>query len=323
MTGGAGYIGSIVAVHLLRAGHEVVVLDDLRTGHADTIDRIAAHAPAGAPLSFHQLGIDRAGEVLGEGIEGVLHFAALALVPESVTAPERYWHTNVGGSLALLDAMREAGVGRLVFSSTCATYGDPDRARIDETTPTMPVNAYGASKLAVDHIISSYAIAHGLAATSLRYFNVVGALTGDGSPALGERHDPETHLVPRLLTAARDGSPVSVFGTDYPTPDGTAIRDYLHVADLADAHLSALDRLQPGRHAIYNLGTASGSSVREVIAAVEAVTGRTLDVREEDRRAGDPPALVASGARAAAELDWIPHRSLTQAIGDAWAALQA
>jgi UDP-glucose 4-epimerase len=321
VTGGAGYIGSIVAVQLLRDGHEVVVLDDLRTGHADTIDRIAAHASS-AEVPFHDLPIDRAGEVLDSSFDAVMHFAALALVPESVEHPERYWHGNVVGSLALLDAMRDAGVGQLVFSSTCATYGEVTVDQIDESTPTMPVNAYGASKLAVDHIISSYATAHGLAATSLRYFNVVGALVGDGLPPLGERHDPETHLLPRLLMAARDGSTVSIFGTDYPTRDGTAVRDYLHVLDLADAHLAALAHLTPGEHTIYNLGTADGSTVREVVAAVRAVTGREdMEVEEGDRRAGDPASLVAASGLARTALGWTPTRSLQDAIADAWAAL--
>lgn len=325
ITGGAGYIGSVVSARLLEEGHEVVVLDDLRTGHAETIDRIRAVAPEAAALSFHELPLERAGEVLDGSFDGVMHFAALALVPESVAHPERYWHGNVVGSLALLDAMRQTGVGRLVFSSTCATYGEVDVDAIDETTPTMPVNSYGASKLAVDHLISSYAQAHGLAATSLRYFNVVGALVRSegsaGGGALGERHDPETHLVPNILRAAREGTPVTVFGTDYPTRDGTAVRDYLHVLDLADAHLAAWEGLAEGAHTIYNLGTGGGSSVREVIAAVERVTGHTLAVSEEPRRPGDPPSLVSASDLARDRLGWVPKRTLEEAIADAWAAM--
>ena len=244
----------------------------------------------------------------------MLHFAALALVAESVELPERYYRGNVVGSLNLLDAMRAAGIGRIVFSSTCATYGDPETVPIGEDEPPTPVNAYGNSKLAVDRMLADEARAHGLAAVSLRYFNVAGA-----SGELGEDHEPETHLIPLILQAAAGRrTHVSIFGTDYPTEDGTAIRDYLHVDDLARAHLLALDRAVPGRHAVYNLGSGSGYSVREVIDAARAVTGRAIAVREEGRRPGDPPRLVAANAKAREGLGWTPERSLEDMVRDAW-----
>ena len=219
-----------------------------------------------------------------------MHFAALALVAESVEHPERYWRTNVTGTLNLLDGMRAHGVGRLVFSSTCATYGDPETVPMSEDEPTDPVNAYGDSKLAVDRMLATECRAHGLGAASLRYFNVAGA-----SGELGEDHEPETHLIPLVLQAAAGRRPhISVFGTDYPTRDGTAVRDYIHVEDLGEAHLLALDALQPGRHRVYNLGTGTGYSVREVVEAARRVTGREIVAREEPRRPGDPPELVAA-----------------------------
>jgi UDP-glucose 4-epimerase len=305
VAGGAGYIGSVVSAVLVRGGHEVVVLDDLRKGHADAV--------GDAPLV--RLPLARAGEVLDPSFDLVVHLAADALVPESVARPEVYWANNVGEGLALLEAMRAADVGRILFSSTCAVYGQPDALPITEATPTRPVNAYGATKLAFDHALTSYAVAHGLAAVSFRYFNVVGALG-----PLRERHDPETHLVPNLLRGAT-GDGFTIYGTDFPTRDGTAIRDYVHVLDLADAHTAALPVLQAGTHHIVNLGSGGGSSVREVLAAVERVTGRTISVREADRRPGDPPELVADSSRATDLLGWTPTRSLEQAIADAWAAM--
>ena len=307
VTGGAGYIGSVVAKQLLGAGHEVVVLDDLSRGHAGALPGGAAHA------NVSLLDPAALGEQLA-GIDGVLHFAALALVEESVEHPERYWRNNVVGTLNLLDAMRAAGVGRLVFSSTCATYGEPETVPISEDEPAAPVNSYGASKLAVDLMIRDECRASGLAAASLRYFNVAGA-----SGELGEDHEPETHLIPLVLQAAagvRDH--IKVFGTDYPTRDGTAVRDYIHVEDLGEAHLLALDALERGRHRIYNLGTGDGYTVREVIEAARRVTGREIAVREEGRRPGDPPELVAANARAREELGWAPLRGLDEMIADAW-----
>jgi UDP-glucose 4-epimerase len=290
-----------------------VVLDDLSRGHARAIPEGAAHAD----VSLTDPGA--LAEPLAGGIDAVVHFAALSLVAESVEHPERYWHNNVTGSRNLLDAMRAAGVGRLVFSSTAATYGEPERMPITEDDPTAPTNAYGASKLAVDLMIRDECVAHGLAAASLRYFNVAGA-----SGPLGEDHHPETHLIPLVLQAAagvRDH--ISVFGTDYPTRDGTAVRDYIHVEDLGAAHLLALDRVQPGTHRIFNLGTGDGYTVREVVEAVRRVTGRDLTVREEPRRPGDPPELVAANARARSELGWTPERDLDTMIADAWAWHQA
>jgi UDP-glucose 4-epimerase len=249
-----------------------------------------------------------------EGVDAVLHFAALALVAESVEHPERYWHNNVTGTLNLLDAMRAEGVRKLVFSSTCATYGEPETVPISEDEPPAPVNAYGASKLAVDLMLRDECRAHGLAAASLRYFNVAGA-----SGALGEAHEPETHLIPLILQAAAGARDhIKVFGTDYPTRDGTAVRDYIHIEDLGEAHLLALDRLEPGRHRVFNLGAGDGYSVREVIEAARRVTGREIPVRDEGRRPGDPPELVAANARACEELGWAPRRGLDEMIADAW-----
>ena len=307
VTGGAGYIGSIVAATLLASDHEVVVLDDLSTGHRDAV-------PDGATLV--ESGVSEAGAVLdGKGFDAVLHFAAKSLVAESVAHPELYWSANVVGSLHLLRAMREAGVPRLVFSSTAATYGTPTESPITENTPAVPESPYGQSKLAVDHMIAGEARAHGLAAASLRYFNV-----GGSSGGLGERHDPETHLIPNVLAvpAGRRGS-VDVFGTDYATPDGTAIRDYLHVEDLTDAHLLALEAAVPGEHTVLNLGTGTGYSVREVVDACRRVTGHPVPHVDRDRRPGDPPTLVASAERAKAELGWTPRHDLERIVADAWA----
>jgi UDP-glucose 4-epimerase len=314
VTGGAGYIGSIVAHHLLEAEHEVVILDNLRHGHRQAV-------PADAKLVVADL-LDR--EVLDaavdQGFDAVLHFAALALVGESGTHPERYYRTNVAGTLNLLDAMRAAEVGRLVFSSTCAVYGQPDEVPISETAPTRPENPYGRSKLAVDWMIGDFCAAHGLGAVSLRYFNVAGASHG-----LGEDHDPETHLIPNVLRAALGTNPyVEIFGTDYPTRDGTAIRDYIHIDDLADAHLLALDGTRAGEHRIFNLGNGNGFSVREVIEATQKVTGVDVHAREADRRPGDPPMLVAAGDRIRSELGWKPRKpDLEQMVADAWAFAQA
>jgi UDP-glucose 4-epimerase len=314
VTGGAGYIGSIVAGQLLAAGHEVVVFDNLQQGH-----RVAV--PPDARLVVADL-LDRDAleDVVRGGFDGVLHFAALALVGESVAHPERYYRTNVGGTLNLLDAMRVAGVERLVFSSTCAVYGQPDEVPIPETAPPNPANAYGASKLAVDRMIGDFCLAHGLGAVSLRYFNVAGASGGRG-----EHHDPETHLIPNVLKAALGITDhVEVFGTDYPTPDGTAIRDYIHIEDLAAAHLLALDGARPGEHRIFNLGNGNGFSVREVIAAASALTGVEITVREAPRRPGDPPMLVAASERIRDELGWEARKpALADMVGDAWRFAQA
>ena len=314
VTGGAGYIGSVVARQLLDAGHEVTVLDSLYRGHREAI-------PEGA--NFVQVDLndfEQTRAAVTSDFEGVLHFAALALVAESVAHPERYWRGNVGASLNLVEAMQQAGVPRLVFSSTCATYGEPERVPMDETTPTAPINPYGRSKLAVDRLISDFCEAHGMGAISLRYFNVAGASGG-----CGEDHEPETHIIPLVLQAAagqRDH--VKLFGTDYPTPDGSAIRDYIHVEDLGEAHLLALEKITPGEHRIYNLGNGNGFSVREVIEAARTVTGADIKVVEEDRRPGDPPQLVAASARIREDLGWVPKKpELETMIADAWAWHQA
>jgi UDP-glucose 4-epimerase len=309
VTGGAGYIGSIVTGQLLAAGHDVVVLDNLERGHREAV-------PADARLVVADLlDFDEVKRVAGEGFDGVLHFAALALVGESVAHPELYYRTNVGGTLNLLDAMRIAGVDRLVFSSTCAVYGEPEQVPISEAAPARPVNAYGASKLAVDRMVGDFCRAHGLGAVSLRYFNVAGASGG-----LGEDHDPETHLIPNVLRAAQGTKPfVEVYGTDYPTPDGTAIRDYIHIEDLAAAHLLALTGTRPSEHQIFNLGNGNGFSVREVIATAAEVTGTEIPTREAPRRPGDPPVLVAASERIRSALGWQPRKpELADMVADAW-----
>ena len=313
VTGGAGYVGSVVASQLVETGHETVVLDNLSKGHEDAI-------PAGARLVWGDLldeGFVR--ETLVEGFDGVLHFAALSLVAESVDEPERYYRNNVGGTLNLLDAMNGAGVTRLVFSSTAAVYGEPEEVPIPETAPTVPTNPYGASKLAVDGMIRAVSQARGLAATSLRYFNVAGA-----SGRFGEDHHPETHLIPLVLQAAagtRDS--VKLFGTDYPTRDGTAVRDYIHIEDLGMAHLMALEAARPGEHRVYNRGNGAGFSVLEVVEAASRVTGRRIEAVEAPRRAGDPPVLVASSDKIREELGWKPEKPELEAmISDAWAWMQ-
>ncbi|MGW7046807.1 UDP-glucose 4-epimerase GalE [Streptomyces avermitilis] len=310
VTGGAGYVGSVVAQHLIEAGHEVVVLDNLSTGFREGV-------PAGA--SFVEGDIRDAAKWLDSSFDAVLHFAAFSQVGESVVKPEKYWDNNVGGTLALLAAMREAGVRKLVFSSTAATYGEPEEVPIVETAPTRPTNPYGASKLAVDHMITGEAGAHGLAAVSLRYFNVAGAY---GS--CGERHDPESHLIPLVLQVAQGGrDAISVYGDDYPTPDGTCVRDYIHVADLAEAHLLALDAATPGEHLVCNLGNGNGFSVREVIETVRQVTGHPIPEIVAPRRGGDPAVLVASAATARERLGWNPSRAdLAGIVADAWAFAQ-
>ncbi|MET7933855.1 UDP-glucose 4-epimerase GalE [Streptomyces sp. NPDC005322] len=306
VTGGAGYVGSVVAAHLLEDGHQVTVLDDLSTGHR-------AGVPGGA--EFIEGRVQDAAKWLDPSYDAVLHFAAFSQVGESVIHPEKYWVNNVGGTTELLAAMREAGVRTLVFSSTAATYGEPDQVPITETAPTAPTNPYGAGKLAVDHMISGECAAHGLAAVSLRYFNVAGAYG-----AYGERHDPESHLIPLVLQVAQGKrEAISVYGDDYPTPDGTCVRDYIHVADLADAHLLALGAATAGEHLICNLGNGNGFSVREVIETVRQVTGHPVPEIAAPRRGGDPAVLVASAERAKERLGWRPSRAhLTGIVADAW-----
>ncbi|MFE9248771.1 UDP-glucose 4-epimerase GalE [Streptomyces sp. NPDC007088] len=310
VTGGAGYVGSVVAAHLLEAGHRVTVLDDLSTG-------FRVGVPEGA--EFVEGRVQDAARYVDESFDGVLHFAASSQVGESVEKPEKYWSNNVGGTMALLAAMREAGVRRLVFSSTAATYGEPVQTPIVETDPTVPTSPYGNSKLAVDHMISDECRAHGLAAVSLRYFNVAGAYG-----AYGERHTPESHLIPLVLQVAQGRrETISVYGDDYPTPDGTCVRDYIHVADLAEAHLLALTAAAAGNHLICNLGNGAGFSVREVVDTVRKVTGHPVPETVAPRRAGDPAVLVASAEAAHKALGWQPSRAdLTGIVADAWAFAQ-
>ncbi|MFI6689465.1 UDP-glucose 4-epimerase GalE [Streptomyces sp. NPDC050485] len=307
VTGGAGYVGSVVAAHLVEAGHEVAVLDDLSTGFREAV-------PAGA--AFIEGRVQDAARWLDADYDAVLHFAAFSQVGESVAKPEKYWANNVGGTMALLAAMRGAGVGKLVFSSTAATYGEPVATPITETDPTAPTSPYGASKLAVDHMIAGECAAHGLAAVSLRYFNVAGAYG-----RCGERHAPESHLIPLVLQVALGQREfISVYGDDYPTPDGTCVRDYIHVADLAEAHLLALEAAVAGEHLVCNLGNGNGFSVREVVETVRKVTGHPVPEVVASRRPGDPAVLVASASRAHERLGWQPSRAdLAGIVADAWA----
>jgi UDP-arabinose 4-epimerase len=296
IVGGAGYIGSQTAKRVAQAGLKPVVFDNLVHGHDWAVKwgplvegDLADSALLRRVLDEHQ-------------VTAVVHFAAYAYVGESVTNPRKYFRNNVAGTLNLLDAMLDQGVRDIVFSSTCATYGDPVRLPIDEGHPQQPVNPYGESKLAVERALHWYQRAYPLRFAALRYFNAAGA---DPDGEIGEDHDPETHLIPLAIGAALGGRALEIYGTDYPTPDGTAVRDYIHVQDLADAHIAALDRLREGASNLFvNLGTGRGHSVREVIAAVEKVSGKKVPVRESGRRAGDPPALVADARLAADVLRW-------------------
>jgi UDP-glucose 4-epimerase len=307
VTGGAGYVGSVCTAVLLEAGHRVIVLDDLSTGHRDAVPTDCEFVEGDAA--------EHAEAILADGVDGVLHFAARSLVGESVAHPELYWLGNVVTSVRLLEAMRRHGTPRLVFSSTAATYGQPATVPITENAAAVPTNPYGATKLAIDTAIGNYAAAHGLAAVSLRYFNAAGAYQ-----RYGERHATETHLIPIVLqVACGERQQVQVYGADYPTPDGTCVRDYVHVADLAQAHLLALEHAVPGQHDIYNLGNGTGFSVLDVIEACRQVTGQPIPARYTDRRPGDPPTLVASNLLARTELGWTPQRTeLATIVGDAW-----
>jgi len=313
VTGGAGYVGSVTSRLLLDAGHEVTVLDNLSTGFREAV------AP---DATFVRADIAEAGSVLtpAAGFDAVLHFAGLIAAGESMSRPELYWDHNVVRSLALLDAVRAAGVPRVVFSSTAAVYGNPTELPITEGAAKAPTNTYGATKLAFDYALTSETFAHNLAAVSLRYFNVAGALIRPDGTAIGERHDPETHLIPiALQVAAGKRDKLQLFGDDYPTVDGTCVRDYIHVQDLARAHLLALDAATPGEHKIYNLGNGNGFSNRQVAEAARAVTGAELPVEVAPRRDGDPATLVAASQRARDELGWVPEKNtLTDMIGDAW-----
>ncbi len=315
VTGGAGYVGSVSVDAFLAAGHQVVVLDDLTTGHR-------AAVADGATLIVGSYG-DRplVTRLLEEhGIEAILHCAARSLVGESIIAPGRYYTDNVAGGVALLEAAREVGVERLVFSSTAAVYGVPDATPITEDAPLRPINPYGETKRTFEGALRWYGEAYGLRSVSLRYFNVAGA-----TEALGEDHDPETHLIPNVLMAAQRGAAVTLFGDDYPTPDGTNVRDYIHVADLASAHLLAIEATAPGDPRTdegalaCNLGVGGGFSNLQVLAAASAVVGHEIPSVIGPRRAGDPPILVAAADRAAAVLRWRPeHTTLEAMVGSAW-----
>jgi UDP-glucose 4-epimerase len=311
VTGGAGYIGSHTVRALIARGHDVWVYDSLVHGHRAAVpaDRLIVGDLKDADVLDHALLIHR--------IEAVVHFAAYCYVGESVTDPGKYYQNNVGNTLTLFERMRRHEVNRLVFSSSCATYGTPEKIPITEDTPQRPINPYGRTKLIVELAMADYAAAYGWGCTALRYFNAAGA-TPDGS--IGEDHDPETHLIPLVIQAAMKKRPhVAIFGTDYPTADGTCVRDYIHVDDLALAHAQALERTTPGVFRAFNLGTGRGYSVREVVRTVEAVSGLTVPFREEPRRPGDPPELVAAPGKAARELGWKPkYIELEQIVQTAW-----
>jgi UDP-glucose-4-epimerase GalE len=311
VTGGAGYIGSHSVKALRAAGHTAVIYDNLSAGHRE--------AALGAPLVEGDIGdvaaVRRA--IRETGASAVMHFAAWLSVPDSVRDPAGYYRNNVGGTLGTLEAMAAEHCAWFIFSSTCATYGEPIETPLRETHPTAPINAYGQTKLAVEHALPHFERAYGIRSIRLRYFNAAGA---DPDGQLGEDHDPEVHVIPRALAAASAGSPLDIFGDDYPTPDGTCLRDYIHVVDLADAHVRALDWLAGGgASGTYNVGTGQPTSVTQVIDAVERVTGRAVTRRIAPRRAGDPAVLYASGERIRADFGWRPRRPDIDAIvGDAW-----
>ena len=308
VTGGAGYIGSIVAERLLRQGQDVCVLDNLSRGYRDAVPEKAAFVEG--ELADRQL----LKKVFSEyPIDGVLHFAAFALVGESMSNAALYFRNNVESALALLDETHAAGVGRFVFSSTCAVFGDKNPSPISEDLPKNPINPYGQSKLVVEKALHWYHQCHGMSYFALRYFNACGA-----SEERGERHEPETHLIPLVLNvAAGESEAIRIFGTDYPTPDGTCIRDYIHVEDLAEAHIQAL-HAEPRLSGCYNVGTGRGHSVREVIDTVRRVSGRAVPEIVTDRRPGDPPELVAGPGKIQQQLGWQAERDLEAAVRSAW-----
>ncbi len=307
VTGGAGYIGSICVEQLLDRSHEVTVFDNLSEGHRKAVDPRArlVVGDLARPSEINEA-------VREAAPDAVMHFAANALVGESMENPSKYFRNNVSGGIHLLDALVENGVRRFVFSSTCATFGPPDRIPIDETLPQRPINPYGESKLIFEKILRWYDEIHGLKFVALRYFNAAGA-----TPTFGEDHRIETHLIPNILkTALGQREFVEIFGTDYETPDGTCIRDYIHILDLAQAHILALGA---GESAFYNLGTGGGTSVREVISACEQVTGKTIPIVEKPRRPGDPPRLIASSDKIQKALGWKPKfQAIDKIVESAW-----
>jgi UDP-glucose 4-epimerase len=311
VTGGAGYVGSHSAKLLAASGHDVTVVDNLAEGHRAAVGKL--------PLVVADL-LDReriTALIQEHRIEAVMHFAAFAYVGVSVTEPAKYYHNNIVGTLALLDAMRACGINRIVFSSTCATYGNPQHVPITEDHPQNPISPYGFTKLAIEHALADYSRAYNLGYAALRYFNASGA-AADGT--IGEDHDPETHLIPLVLQVALGQRPYAeIFGIDYPTPDGTCVRDYIHVDDLATAHLAALEKLKPGDELKLNLGTGQGASVKQVIDRCREVTGHPIPTREGPRRPGDPPELVADPSAAKRELGWeARHKNVRTIIESAW-----
>ena len=309
VTGGAGYIGATAVAMLLDAGYEVTVLDDLSTGHEDSVPELAKFIK-GSLLSDSDL--DRA----LDGCDAVMHFAAKSLVGESVEKPELYQQVNVGGSKALFEKMKSKGINKIVLSSTAATYGEPKRIPISESDEPAPKNPYGATKLEIDRMV---AVA-GFSAISLRYFNVAGALKSKNG-WLAERHNPETHLIPNILKAT-ESAPVKIFGTDWPTQDGTCIRDYIHVVDLIEAHIKALENLPAGKHEIINLGSGDGYSVKQVIAAAEKALGHKIPAIASERRAGDPAVLIADISKAKSYLNWQPTHGIDQMVLDTWNSIK-
>lgn len=306
VTGGAGYIGSVIGAKLVEAGHNVIVLDNLASG-------LEPHLPPEVDFRQGDIGEVTTHVTPQDGIEAVIHLAGFIQVGQSMETPAEYWRNNLGGSLDLFDGLRQLGISKVIFSSTAACYGTPERTPIEEIDLPQPESVYGWTKLAVDQVLASYARAYGWAAMSLRYFNVAGAYG-----PYGERHRPETHIIPLALEAARSNQSFKLFGDDYPTADGTNVRDYLHVADLADAHVLALDHLTPDAHEIVNVSTGKGASNRQVIEAVEKVTGQKLEIDQHPRRPGDPAVLVASNGKAKSLLGWQPSHSLDDIVADAW-----
>jgi UDP-glucose 4-epimerase len=307
VTGGAGYIGSVVATKLVEAGHDVIVLDSLELGHENAVPKEARFIKTNITDIYKVLSPD-------DDIEAVLHFAAYMAAGESMNLPDKYWINNTVGSLSLLESMRKLNINKLIFSSTAAVYGNPETTPITEEARTNPTSTYGQTKLAVDMAITSYCHAYGIAATSLRYFNVAGAYGN-----VGERHPVETHIIPLALKAVKEEKSFNIYGNDYPTPDGTCIRDYIHIEDLADAHLLALENLAQGQHSIFNLGNGNGFSNNEVVKAIEEVTGKKLPVVYTPRREGDPAILIASSDKAKKNLGWSPKKpTLNEIVKDAW-----
>jgi UDP-glucose 4-epimerase len=312
VTGGAGYIGSVITDQLVDGGHDVVIYDNFSKGHRDAV------AESATVIQADLLDASALRDALRTyRIEAVVHMAAASLVGESMTSPERYYRNNVIAGLGLLEALQEAAVKNVVFSSTAAVYGEPERTPIQEDDATAPSNPYGETKLALERALHWHAVAHGLRFVALRYFNAAGA-----TELRGERHDPETHLIPLVLRAAADPSQsVTVFGDDYPTRDGTCVRDYVHVSDLARAHVASLEALERGSvgEGVFNLGCGGGFTVQEVISAAEAITGKSIAVRRGPRRPGDPAVLVASSEKIKRVLGWQPrHESLEDIVGSAW-----